>query len=371
MGLETTNDYRTLLLNNTPLMDVRAPVEFVRGALPNAYNAPLMNDRERELVGTCYKQKGQQAAIALGHELVAGKVRDERMEQWLAFTQQHPEGVLYCFRGGLRSATVQQWLQDVGVKYTRIHGGYKAVRQYLLDINEQAATEKPLLLLGGMTGIGKTEILERLDHAIDLEGLANHRGSSFGRQVSDQPAQINFENALAMAFLRGEDKGLGAYVLEDESRLIGSCSLPLSLYQRMQQIPLIWLEDTLENRIQRIRRTYVEELCADFLERDPEQGFTDFAQRLRQSLDRIQRRLGGERHQRLAVLMDNALQQQQQGLGVSAHESWIHALLTEYYDPMYVYQQSLKAERIEFRGHPAEVEAYLRNRLEQISWSQS
>lgn len=92
-----------------------------------------MQDDEREKVGTCYKNKGQEAAIALGHELVQGEVKQQRLAQWIEFTQQHPQGVLYCFRGGLRSKTVQTWLAQAGINYPRVEGGYKALRQFLIS----------------------------------------------------------------------------------------------------------------------------------------------------------------------------------------------------------------------------------------------
>src|SRR5687768_7482909 len=108
---ETLADYRSLFLNAVPMMDVRAPVEFAQAAFPGVVNRPLMDDGERQQVGTCYKQKGQQAAIALGHALVSGDTKRARIAAWAAFAQAHPDGVLYCFRGGLRSQIVQQWLQ--------------------------------------------------------------------------------------------------------------------------------------------------------------------------------------------------------------------------------------------------------------------
>ena len=207
------------------------------------------------------------------------------------------------------------------------------------------------LVLGGMTGTGKTEVLRRLDDALDLEGHANHRGSSFGKRVSGQPTQINFDNALAIDILRKRAAGHARFVVEDEGQAVGSCSLPPALYQGMQRHGLVWLEDSLENRKQRILRDYVIDLGAEFVAaHGAEQGQALFAQRLRQSLDNIARRLGGERHKRLAAIMDEALRGQALGLGVAGHLGWIEGLLSEYYDPMYVYQRQQKASRIVFAG---------------------
>lgn len=105
--MKDTQDYKQLFLNDTPLIDTRAPIEFAKGAVPNATNMPLMTDEERTKVGTCYKHQGQQTAINLGHKLVSGAVKEERVQAWIKFAQQNPQGFIYCFRGGLRSKISQ------------------------------------------------------------------------------------------------------------------------------------------------------------------------------------------------------------------------------------------------------------------------
>src|SRR5690606_25391291 len=185
--------------------------------------------------GTCYKQKGQQAAIALGHELVSGRVKEMRVQAWSTFARAHPDGYLYCFRGGLRSQVTQQWLRGAGIDYPRVAGGYKAMRGFLLETLDAALRECRFVLVGGLTGTGKTDVLVQLDNAIDLEAHANHRGSSFGKRATAQPAQIDFENALAIDLLKKRARGFSQFVLEDEGRIVGSCSLPLALYEGMQQ----------------------------------------------------------------------------------------------------------------------------------------
>ena len=139
---ENLTDFRHIFLNDVPMMDVRAPVEFGQGAFPGVVNHPLMNDDERQQVGTCYKQKGQDAAIALGHQLVSGATKQQRIEAWAGFAQAQPQGVLYCFRGGLRSQIVQQWLKsEAGISYPRVVGGYKAMRTFLIDTTEAASAQ--------------------------------------------------------------------------------------------------------------------------------------------------------------------------------------------------------------------------------------
>lgn len=362
-----TADYRQIFLSGAPMMDTRAPVEFSQGAFPHTVNLPLMTDTERQKVGTCYKQQGQEAAIRLGHQLVSGDTKAERIARWADFARQHPEGYLYCFRGGLRSQITQQWLKtEAGIDYPRVVGGYKAMRQFLLDTTRQAVEQCDFVLVGGLTGTGKTEVIARLEHSLDLEGLANHRGSSFGKRATAQPPQIAFENALAVDFLKRRAAGLEQFVLEDEGRIIGSCALPLELYQGMQHFPMVWLEDSLEGRIDRILRDYVVDLCAEFLRAFGEaSGFELFAARLRQSLDNIVKRLGGERHRRLAAIMQAALEEQQRSGEVAMHRGWIEGLLGEYYDPMYAFQREQKAGRIEFAGDQQAVVEYLQRRRQQ------
>lgn len=361
---DNSADLQHIFLNDIALMDVRAPVEFIKGAFAQAINLPLMNDAEREAVGTAYKQQGQQAAIELGHRLVAGATQQARIEAWVDFARRQPEGYLYCFRGGLRSQITQQWLKDVaGVVYPRVLGGYKAMRTFLIETTERAVEECELVLVGGLTGSGKTEVLVTLDNGLDLEGHANHRGSSFGKRVSGQPGQIDFENAVAVDILKKRHRGAEQLVLEDEGRSIGSRAVPLSLFRQMQRAPLVWLQDSIEQRVERILKDYVIDLCAEFVAaRGAEFGVSAFAERLRQSLASNLKRLGGERYQRLAAIMDDALQVQQATGQVDAHRQWIEVLLNEYYDPMYAYQRDSKAKRIEFAGDHAAVREYLRQR---------
>ena len=356
--------YRDIFLHDLPLMDVRAPVEYTKGAFPHTVNLPLMNDLERQKVGTSYKQHGQDAAIELGHQLVRGPLKAERIEAWAAFARANPDGYLYCFRGGLRSQITQQWLkEEAGIDYPRVIGGYKALRNFLIDTTEAAVAECDFVIVGGLTGTGKTEVLAQLDNAVDLERHANHRGSSFGKHATGQPVQIDFENTLAIDLLKKRAAGMQQFVLEDESRLIGTCALPLPLHQGMQEYPLVWLEDSVAGRVERILGDYVIDLSAEFIAlHGEEQGFVAFAERLQQSLKNILKRLGGERYQRLAAIMDEALVEQQRSGAVDLHRGWIEGLLGEYYDPMYAYQRESKAARIEFSGDQQAVVEYLRQR---------
>jgi tRNA 2-selenouridine synthase len=352
MELPLVRDYRRLFLEDVPLLDVRAPVEFRDGAFPCAENHPLLNDQERESVGIRYKEQGPDDAVALGHALVRGEVRAQRIAAWRAFAERHPEGALYCFRGGMRSQISQQWLfEETGIRYPRIQGGYKALRRFLIDQLEAATREIQPLVLGGRTGVGKTLLLRELDETIDLERLAWHRGSAFGPHATPQPAQIDFENALSIALLKQRHRGRRELVFEDESRTIGAKSIPAVLFDRLKASPLWILEASLEERIQNTLQEYVTEALQEYQAlHGAAQGFERWSAYLLESLDRIQRRLGGARHQALRQALKQAIEHQQSTGEIAAHRAWIQALLVEYYDPMYDYQIGRSQARIQFRG---------------------
>jgi tRNA 2-selenouridine synthase len=352
-----SDDYRSLLLSDTPMMDMRAPTEFIKGAFPSAHSLPLMSDVERAKVGTCYKKNGQQAAIELGHQLVAGAVREQRLEAWSTFARSHPEGYLYCFRGGLRSQTVQQWLRDEGIDYPLIKGGYKAMRQFLLKELERSVAAADIILIAGKTGTGKTRVIEQLSAAIDLEGLAHHRGSTFGQLLEPQPSQIDFENTLSIDLMKLLDRGGKRLFLEDEGHLIGRCALPLVLSARMKEAPMMVVEQSLAERIAVVIDDYVIDLGARFEAAFAQQGSEKHQAKLSEDLYKIRKRLGGALHQEVAAMLDAAFDLQRQTGDLSGHEQWIAALLSSYYDPMYDYQLAKRAGDVIFTGSADEVVA--------------
>lgn len=332
-----------LLARGTPFLDVRAPAEFVRGSVPGAVNLPLLDDQERRRVGTAYKQRGPHAAVALGHELVSGDVRRSRERAWRDFARGHPDGWIFCWRGGQRSQIVQQWLETLGMELPRVPGGFKALRHACLSVLDRAPGEKRWLVLGGRTGSGKTELLATLPHAIDLEGLAAHRGSAFGAMDAPQPTPVSFENALAAAFLVHSWDTL---VLEDESRTIGRLALPLAWHEHMQTVPLAILRVPLEQRVSNIVREYVTDpLARGVAESILHDRYTD-------ALGRIERRLGGARRQSVQNALDR-------GFDHGDHGRWVEQLLVWYYDPMYDHQLEGKRGRVAVEGCADTVRAYL------------
>ena len=363
--LPQLDDYRSLFLNNTPLLDVRAPVEYNQGAFPFTENAPLMNDQERTDIGIRYKNLGQDEAIKLGHKLVQGDIKTERVNHWVDFFTQHPEGILYCFRGGMRSKISQQWIYEkTGIIYPRIKGGYKAMRRFLIDELEVSSQRIEPIILSGRTGIGKTLFLKKLKQQVDLEGLFHHRGSVFGKHVTPQPTQIDIENSLSIELLKHLHQGYTKIVLEDEGVCIGSRRIPEVLFNKMKQSPLISLEASTEERINITFQEYIIEALAEHQSHYGEElGFTRWTEQLIESIDKIQRRLGGLRHKELKALLSNAIQQQISG-DIESHKEWIKVLLVEYYDPMYDYQLSKKQERVVFKGNKNDVFNYLKKEIQ-------
>ena len=343
------HDFDQLFILEIPLIDVRAPVEFADGAFPTAVNLPILDDAERQQIGICHKESGPEAAVKLGHKLISGQVKEERIAQWLKFIDEHPTAQLYCFRGGQRSEIACNWLKDAGIEINRIPGGYKQLRNCLLAVFEALP---PLVIVSGQTGTGKTRFLDSFDNAIDLEGLANHRGSAFGGKISSQPCQVDFENSVSIGFLKQAPRQV---LLEDESRLIGKLLLPPSLQASMSDAPLIVIEEPLSVRVEQIYEEYIEQQWQDYTSHHGESAADAFSMYLLTALDAIKKRLGGEAHERIRTLVVNALEKQIKHGDSSGHREWISTLLTDYYDPMYSYQLGKKAARVKFTGCREEV----------------
>lgn len=360
--LPELDNYKDLLINNTAMMDVRAPIEFSQGAFPHTVNLPLMNDAERESVGLQYKQMGQDKAIELGHQLVSGKIKQQRIDAWQQFITQHPKGVLYCFRGGLRSKLTQQWIyENTGITYPRVKGGYKALRRFLIDQLEENTTKVQPVILGGRTGTGKTILLNQVKASIDLEGIFNHRGSVFGKHVNEQPSQIDIENSLSIALLKQVENNNTTLLFEDEAPNIGSRNIPKSLFEKMKISPLILLEEPVEIRTDIIFNEYITNSLADYQAvYGTDEGFNKWSAQLIDSLNRIQRRLGGERFKHIHELMSIAIEEQKNTNNAERHHQWIHSLLTDYYDPMYDYQLTKKMHRVVFKGDKEAIRDFMK-----------
>ena len=347
-----TDDYLRLFLDDVPLMDVRAPVEFRQGAFPCAVNLPLLDDDQRTRVGICYKNEGEQKAIELGLALATPEVRVQRLEDWLSFWRKYPEAYLYCFRGGLRSRTTQSWIRDQGVELPLVQGGYKAMRRFLIDALETSTRQIPLVIVSGLTGSGKTRVLQKIKHHIDLEGIACHRGSAFGRNARDsQPTPIDWENRLSIALLKHVYRFPGKPVfVEDEGRRIGRIGIPENLYQSMLHAPRAILEVDLESRIQLISEDYIQQAWPQYQSTYGENCEAEFSRYILDNLTRIRKRLGGDRYQQVRQCFEAALKEFYRSEDVSKFNEGISLLLTDYYDPMYRYQLANKKVDVIFQG---------------------
>lgn len=259
-----------------PIADVRSPSEFAAGHIPGAFNIPLFNDKEREAVGIKYKKEGRSSAIMTGLELV-GTSMHEKLREALRIAR---EGriLVHCWRGGMRSEAMA-WLFSLGDLNTEVlDGGYKAYRHHVLASLSQ---RRKTIVLGGMTGSSKTQILrqiKKLGHqTIDLEGIANHKGSAFGALGQlPQPSTEHFANLLFDQWIKVDDNS--PVWLEDESRNIGTVFMPDEFYSSMQASPTIVLLMDIGKRLPR--------LIAEYSTYPPEH--------LIESIKRISKRLGGD-----------------------------------------------------------------------------
>ncbi len=357
-NLPTVDNFSDIILGDQPIIDLRAPIEFARGSIPCAVNLPLLNDDERAAVGKEYKKNGQDNAVKLGLKLIAGDTQKRRIDAWCQFIKQNPTAILMCFRGGMRSAIAQQWLFDnYGLVVPRIAGGYKTMRHFFMAQFDEEALDIPFVLLGGHTGAGKTIVIKALDNAVDLEGIAVHRGSAFGNYIAPQPSQIDFENNLAKKIMQLRSAGVSSIVLEKESKNIGKSRLPDGFYDKMQKSPVVVLEATLSERIDNTWQDYVIDDLAKYRTHYGNDGDEKWATHLRDSILRLSKRLGGDRTQHVVKLFDDAIVKRK----LEDHKLWIEFLLVNYYDPMYGHYKEKWLDRAIFAGDRAAVEDFLKS----------
>lgn len=296
-----------------PVIDVRSEAEFGHAHIPGAWNLPLFNNEERKIVGTIYKQRSREEAIKKGLEFFGPKMKEmvDFVEEGLHKTNPSNKTLLvHCWRGGMRSAGVA-WLLDLyGFKIYTLVGGYKAYRNWVLQI----LAEKPALkILGGYTGSGKTIVLDALkkknERVIDLEGIAGHRGSAFGNiGLPKQPTQEMFENKLAAELHSVISSGeLKPIWLEDESQRIGTVNIPQDFWLHMRKSDIQFLDIPFEKRLDYLVDTY---------------GKLPMTE-LKAATERIQKKLGGlETKTAIACLDENNIK--------GAFD-----ILLKYYDKLY------------------------------------
>lgn len=306
---ETTPFHESLLATHLPV-DVRTPLEYAEDHIPGAINVPLLGNEERVEIGALYKESGSFAARNRGLEMTA-----HRMPAMVAAIAGAAAGrpiLVYCWRGGLRSKTVVSILELTGYRAVQLTGGYKAFRNHVISYFEPFRPPGPIVVIHGMTGIGKTPFLLglRSDNltVIDLEGLAGHRGSAFGELglVQNLP-QKHFETLLWDAFRRTPPGK--PVIVEGESKRIGRLSLPGNMYEVMLESAKVWCDASMETRIRRLIAEY---------------GRPDYRAGMEEALLRIRKRLGGDKYAELAGYL------QQWDL-----EPFTAELIKHYYDKVY------------------------------------
>lgn len=342
-------------------MDVRAPVEFANGAFPSSHNVPILNDEQRHLIGTDYADNGQASAIELGLGMATPEIRAQRLTDWKKFVLANPNGYLYCFRGGLRSATTQQWLAQAGYHYPLIKGGYKALRRFLLNQLERLCERGNIVLVSGMTGVGKTELIQAHPSTIDIESRALHRGSAFGELFVEQPRQINWENQIIIDWLKCEAANDAPILIEAESHNIGKIHLPKVLQNAMTKAPRVTLIAPLAERVERLYNDYVLYQIAHF-EKTEKTPWSALEKGVFDKLGRIRNRLGGARYKILCELLPGAIECARKQKDPTGFNQIISMLLTEYYDPQYQYHEEKNRANIIFKGHMTEINEWLRSR---------
>ena len=291
------------------LLDVRTAEEFAKGSIPGAMSFPLFDDLERAEIGTIYKQVGRDAAVVKGLEFF-----EPRLQQFLlSLSAIKPQQlVVYCARGGMRSASVVRLLEENGFRVSQMQGGYKYYRQFILQQLENPTP--PLIVLHGQTGVGKTLILQKLPDHLDLEGLAQHRSSLFGAINKTPRTQKDFE-ALLVKKLSQLPEDLFLFV-EGESRKVGQVFIPQSFANAMKSGILVLLKASLETRISRIVEEY--NICDE----QSIQQIDSILQSLKVALGKVK------------------VEQLRLWLKQGEIENIVHMLLVDYYDPRYQHAMS-------------------------------
>ncbi len=358
-----TSDFKSIVLNDNPLIDVRAPIEYEKGAFPNSINIPILSNEERHIIGICYKEKGNEEATKLGYSLVSGKIKEDRLNSWTSFIKSNPSAIIYCFRGGSRSRIAQEWVnEELHMSTPRILGGYKSFRNYLLASLLGENQNYTPIVLTGYTGSGKTKLLKELENSIDLEGIANHRGSSFGAHVNPQPTQINFENNLAYELIKKQNKGYKHLIFEDEGKNIGKNFIPQDFFNYFHSGDIVLLSSTLEERIENTLKEYVTEAQEEYTKiYGYENGLKEWFDYIYSSMERLKRRLGGDKFKKVIDSLRLAYNNQLSTGNIDYHKYWIELFLRDYYDPLYKYSLEIVKDKILFEGNYKDVKEYLNN----------
>ena len=319
-------DFRNL---SSPIIDVRSPCEFSQGHWPGSINIPLFSDQEREIIGKSYKKESRLKAIFNGLKIIlpnTPKLKGILLKTTPKKNGQNKSLRIYCWRGGMRSRAFAWLARTIGIETHLLEGGYKNYRKWVIN---QFESDLPIRLIGGKTGTRKTDLLNHINsekiHVIDLEALANHRGSSFGSLgMNTQPSTQQFENILAESINEFHSNNAVEIWIEAESASLGRCRVPNSLYKKMKMAPILEIIKTKNERVNNLVKVYSQK---------PQNE-------LKEAVNRISKRLGPQRTN--------------EALEAIEKKEWANACkaMLDYYDKCYEYElkKSKNITSIDLRG---------------------
>lgn len=242
---------KALLLPNAQFIDTRTPKEYNEDHLPDAINIPILSNEERAVVGTLYKQVSQDTAIEKGIEFFSAKLPLFMKE---ISKNKNKTLVIHCWRGGMRSRTVAALLASLNFTVFQLEGGYKAYRTYVRERLDSYIIKPKIILLCGMTGTGKTQLLVEFASSIDLEGIARHKGSLFGGIGLIPNNQKNFENVLLQRLdALQKEKYI---IVEGEGKRVGNCIIPAFFWKAMKKGIIVEVKRTISQRAIAISKEY-------------------------------------------------------------------------------------------------------------------
>ena len=315
--MKTINVEDALRLKNTIFIDVRTESEHNEDNILNAFNMPLFKDNEHNEVGTIYKMQGKHEAIQKGFDYVSYKLKDIYL-QVTNLASEYENIVIYCARGGMRSGSVCNLLDSLGMNIYKLEGGYKAYRNFVLNYLQTAMDVKQFIVVHGLTGVGKTDLLKMLEEKeidiIDLEGMAQNSGSTFGFITFDEkpPSQKKFETKIFEKLYFSKTNYI---FIESESKRVGHVSVPNEIYEGIVRDGYhMLLECSLENRVKRLCRDYIYEKDSTNIEV------------LRGCIEKFRKRLGHKKVDEYIKLLDEG-----------KYEELVELYLVEYYDPLYMH----------------------------------
>ncbi|SHJ44813.1 tRNA 2-selenouridine(34) synthase MnmH [Tepidibacter formicigenes] len=305
-----------LKLENAVFVDVRSPLEYKEDRIIKSINIPILDDKERKVVGTIYKKDGKESAVEKGLEFTSKKIKDLYLE-FNSLSKSYKNIVVYCSRGGMRSGSVVNFFCNLGINMYQLRGGYKSYRNYVIDFLENIDENYKFIVLHGLTGVGKTDALKYLNKkgvkGLDLENIAKNCGSVFGHICfkDNPPSQKLFESLIFNYINNSKSKYI---FIESESKRIGSVLIPNSIYNTMIEKGYhILLESSINSRVKRLVEQYIS------LNYKEDTVILD-------ALEKLRKRLGNEKIDYLIEKLNS------KEYAIIAKE-----LIVNYYDPLYKY----------------------------------